>query len=183
MTTFWLDRDDTRYADQVRRDVGAFEDSFGDFAPISFACAAWRVATTPVMSPPYVRWHRRILSATCVRNTWDGTLNAEVRIAAPLPGALTASRVWWRDRGWQGWPRVFGQFVEPSPRETATLPFLRASLLAQVPVPFEELPPAPSGPDEHLAATAGRALAVLVRELDAVIAPIIAHLEDAAAPR
>ncbi|MEW9527583.1 hypothetical protein [Microbispora sp. NPDC049125] len=181
MTAFWLDRDDTRYAGQVRQNAGEFADSFGDIAPVLFACAAWRVATLPITSPPYVRWHRRILSATCVRNTWDGTLNAEVTIVAPLPRALTDSREWWRDRGWQGWQQLFGQFVEPSPRDTAKLPFLRGSLLAQIPVPLGDLPPAPSGPDDDLAPTARRALSVVVRKLDEIISPIIARL-DAESP-
>jgi hypothetical protein len=177
VNAFWLDRDNDRYADQVHRNTTEFADSFGDIAPVTFACEAWRVATAPMMTPPYVRWHRRILSAVCVRNTWDGTLNAEVTFAAPLPGALTESREWWRDRGWQGWQQLFGQFVEPSPRDTAKLPFLRASLRAQVPVPLDGLPPAPNGPDGELALTAQQALTAVIRELNEIIAPIIARLE------
>lgn len=178
MTAFWLDRDEARYLAQVRERPEEFNDSFGDIAPVSFACAAWRVATT--MEPAHVRWHRRILSAQCVRNTWDGTLNAQVSVIAPLPAPLTESHEWWRDRGWQGWQQMFGQFVDPSPRDTAKLPFLRATLLAQVPVPLENLPPAPNSADGEFPRTAQRAITVVARELSEIISPIISRLEAGA---
>ncbi|MDL4776366.1 MULTISPECIES: hypothetical protein [Thermomonosporaceae] len=166
-----------RYAERLRDNVGEFGAAWGDIAPVEFACAAWRVATPPLTSPGYVRWHRRVLSATCVRNTWDGSLTARVRLVSPPPAPLTVSRTWWRDRGWQGWPEVFGQFVEPAEQDLAKAPHLRASLEMDAPVPLGRLPAAPDGLDGTLEETAHRALVVLVGELNELLAPIIAQLE------
>jgi hypothetical protein len=85
---FWIDQEfdrdrDGRYAVHVRKNLEEFE--WGDIAPVRFACAAWRLATPPALTPGYVRWDRRILEATCHRNTWDGTLYARIRVVSPLP--------------------------------------------------------------------------------------------------
>src|SRR5437868_10247220 len=109
---FWLDRADRgrsragidRYADQVLQRMEEFAPSWDDIAPVEFACAAWRVATPPLLNPGLVRTHRRILTAECLRNPWDGSLFARVRLAAPLPAELTVSRAGWRDRGCRDWP-------------------------------------------------------------------------------
>lgn len=176
MTAFWADRDQDRYLDHVREHAGAFTSAFGDIAPVVFASAAWQVAT--MMDPPYVRWHRRVLSAYCMRNTWDGTLNAQVTIVGPRPAALTASQDWMQDRGWQDWPQILGQFVAPSPRDAARHPFLQSTLLAQVPVPLDDLPPAPEGPDDEFPLSALRAVTVVARELDAILGPMLALLDS-----
>ncbi|MEV4460920.1 hypothetical protein ACWEQG_26405 [Microbispora sp. NPDC004025] len=185
---FWIDgRSDrervryggvSHYSERVWENIGEFEGVWGDIAPVAFACAAWRIATPPLTSPGFVRWHRRILSASCERNTWDGSLTARVTIVSPQPAALTVSRDWWRDRGWRGWPEIFGQFVEPAEQDLAKVPHLRPTLLVDAPVPLEDLPAAPDGPAHDLAETAHRALTVLVRELNDLLAPVIAHLEQ-----
>ena len=167
-----------RYAAHVRRRADEFVDSYGDIAPVTFACTAWRLGTPPVLSPGLVRWHRRVLSATCRRNRWDGTLTAEVTLAAPWPDALTSSRQWWRDRGWRDWPRRFGQFVQPTEEDLSRRPHLRASLLVEAPVPLDDLPPAPDGPADDVEEKARRALTVVTRELDALLAPMIDQLES-----
>ncbi|MCW2919229.1 MAG: hypothetical protein JWN52_7297 [Actinomycetia bacterium] len=186
---FWIDHDydreraaggSSRYAEHVRRNVAAFDGSWGDIAPVTFACAAWRLATTP--SPPYVRWHRRILSAACDRNPWDGTLTAHALVVSPLPAQLTNSREWWRDRGWRDWPQTFGQYLDPTDQDLTRTPFLRTTLLIDVPVPLDALPPAPDGPFKTLPQTAGLAVAVLVKELNELLNPIIRRLESAQAP-
>jgi hypothetical protein len=165
----------SRFAERVRRGVAAFDDSWGDIAPVTFACAAWRLATTP--GPPYVRWHRRILSATCDRNPWDGSLTAHVVLVSPLPAQLTVSRDWWRDRGWREWPQTFGEYLEPTDRDLTRNPFLRTTLLLDAPVPLDGLPPAPDGPGETLAETADLAVAALVKKLNELVDPIIRRLE------
>jgi hypothetical protein len=147
---------------------------------VTFACAAWRLATTP--SPAYVRWHRRVLSAACDRNPWDGTLTAHVLLVSPLPAELTASRQWWRDRGWRDWPQTFGQYLEPTDQDLTHTPFLRTALLVDAPIPLGALPPAPAGPSETLAAIAGLAVGALVKELNELLNPIIRQLETTQAP-
>ncbi|MQY06427.1 hypothetical protein [Actinomadura macrotermitis] len=183
---FWLDtrydreagRDAAgRYAEMLAANIAEFDGTWGDIAPVGFACAAWRVATPPISSPGLVRWHRRVLSASCVRNTWDGSMTARVTLVSPLPEPLTANRTWWRDRGWQGWPEIFGQFVEPAQQDLAKAPHVRATLLVDAPLPLEGLPAAPDGPDDDPADAAHRALAVMVAGLNELLSPLVAQLE------
>ncbi|HEX7746379.1 MAG TPA: hypothetical protein VF462_14095 [Micromonosporaceae bacterium] len=181
---FWLDENldrehavdgHSRYGAELRRRMGEFAGVWGDIAPVTFAVTAWRIATT--LSPGYVRWHGRIVSATCLRSPWDGSLTCEVNLVSPWPAELTWTREWWRDRGWRGWPQLFGQYVPPSEQDLTRAPHLRAMLLVQAPVPLDDLPAAPDGPPDELEQTARRALSVLVRELNDLLAPIIGQLE------
>lgn len=185
---FWLDEQydrerapdgRSRYGAEVRRRADEFATSWGDISPVSFAVTAWRLAT--VLSPGYVRWHRRILSATCTRNPWDGSLIGEATIAAGWPAELTWSRQWTRDNGWRNWPQVFGQYVSPADEDVARVPHARAMLLVETPVPLADLPAAPDGLDDALEATARHAVAVLVRELNDLLTPMIGQL-DAGVP-
>jgi hypothetical protein len=167
----------SRYGEHVRQRGGDFSDAWGDIAPVTFACTAWRIGVPPALSPGYVRWHRRILSATCHRNQWDGTLTARVRLVSPWPAALAWPREWWRDRGWRDWPEMFGQFVQPTERDLTRAPHLRASLLVEAPLPLSGLPAAPDGPRDDTEETARRAVTVLVRELNELLTPVIRQLE------
>jgi hypothetical protein len=185
---FWIDDEfdregGGRYAAQVTRDVFMFDDAWGDIAPVTFACAAWRLATPGLLDPGLVRWHRRILTAFCTRNRWDGGLTAQVTLAAPLPAALTSSNQWWRDRGWRDWPQTFGQFLQPTLEDLARHPHIRTSILVEAPIPVGGLPAAPDGPDEYLPATARLAVATLVRELNDILTPIVRQLEADHSPR
>lgn len=180
---FWLDEahdraHGDRFAALVQREADQFAAAFGDIAPVAFACVAWGLATPPALDPGLARWHRRILSAKCRRNSWDGSLLADVRIVSPLPAELTRSRAWWRDRGWRDWPQTFGQFVQPGEEDLSRGPHLRASLRVQAPIPLDGFPPAPEGPDGELVASARRAVTVIVRELDDLLAPVLGQLED-----
>ncbi|HXW46706.1 MAG TPA: hypothetical protein VEL03_18090 [Streptosporangiaceae bacterium] len=181
---FWLDESFdrehapdglSRYEAEVRRRVDEFADAWGDIAPVTFAVAAWRLAAG--LSPGFVRWHRRIQSATCLRSPWDGSLICDVRLVSPWPAELTWTRQWWRDRGWRGWPQLFGQYVPPSEEDLTRSPHLRALLLVQAPVRLHDLPPAPDGPDADVPQAARVAVGVIVRELNDLLIPIIAQLE------
>lgn len=187
---FWIDHESDRerergtaaggsgpYTERVRLGIAEFEAAWGDIAPVTFACAAWRLATTP--APGLVRWHRRILSATCDRNGWDGTLTARLSLVSPLPAELTGSREWWRDRGWREWPQTFGQYLEPTERDLSRAPFLRTTLLIDAPLPLDGLPPAPDGPSGALPDIARIAVTAIVRQLNQLINPIIHRLETA----
>lgn len=185
---FWLDENfdrehaadgHSRYGDEVRRRVDDFSGIWGDISPVTFAVTAWRVATA--LSPGYVRWHRRIVSANCLRSPWDGSLIVEANLVSPWPAELTWTREWCRDRGWRGWPELFGQYVPPSEQDLTRSPHLRATLLVQAPIPLDDLPAAPSGPNDELAQTARRALKALIRELNALLTPMIGQL-DAGVP-
>ncbi|GAA5187398.1 hypothetical protein GCM10023322_35680 [Rugosimonospora acidiphila] len=167
-----------RFVEHVRRNAGEFDDCWGDISPVRFACTVWRLATVPRLDPGYVRFHRRILSAECARNEWDGSLLARVQVAGPVPEALSRSRVWTQDRGWRGWPTTFGQFLAPSQRELSRFPHVRPVLLVDAPLPLEQLPPVPDAPPPDLPELAERTVGVLVRELDGLLAPMVSACEQ-----
>lgn len=177
MTVFWLDDRAGRYAGLVREHADAFDGVWGDIAPVEFACVAWRLATPPIADPGFIRCHRRVIGVRCERNTYDGSLNARIEIAAPLPAELSRSKTWWRDQGWQEWPEIFGQFVTPTQADLSKTPFVRPVVLVDVPVPLDDLPPTPEAPDADFPATAHRALLVVIRELDRLVAPLITALD------
>ncbi|MFE9692490.1 hypothetical protein [Micromonospora sp. NPDC005806] len=169
MTTvraFWLDEQldrergaagHGRYGAEVSRRLNEFADTWGDIAPVGFAVTAWRLATT--LEPPYVRWHRRVVSATCARSPWDGSLTRAVTLVSPWPAELTWSRQWQRDRGWRDWPEVFGQFVTPADRDVTHTPHLRGTLQMKASLPLDDLPPAPDRAGNAVSGAAPRAVA------------------------
>ena len=181
---FWIDESfdrehatggHSRYAEEVHRQLAQFDPAWGDFAPVTFAVVAWRLAVS--LSPGYVRWHPRIVSATCLRSPWDGSLTCDITLVSPWPAQLTWSRQWDRDRGWRDWPQLFGQYTGPSEQDLTRAPHLRASLQIQAPVPLTDLPPAPAEASDDVAGAARRALIVLVRELNGLLDPVIDQLE------
>ena len=177
---FWVDEQfdrehGGRYDAEVLARITEFDDSWGDIAPVSFAATAWRLATG--LSPGYVRWHRRIVSASCARNPYDGGLTFAVEVVSRWPAELTWTKQWQRDRGWRDWPQLFGQYTTPTDQDLTRSPHLRALLRADGPVPLDDLPPAPDGPDDSVAPAARRAVAVLARELNVLLAPLIGQLE------
>lgn len=188
---FWIDHEydrehagdgaTSRFAAAVADNLWLFRDAWGDIAPVTFACVAWRLATLGLLDPGYVRWHRRVLSATCDRNSWDGGLTARVQLVSPLPAELTWSRQWWRDRGWRDWPQTFGQFVAPAEQDVARSPHLRGTLIVDAPLPLANLPTAPETPDAPLPLiqdAARHAVSTVVRELNALLAPVVKQLDE-----
>jgi hypothetical protein len=181
---FWLDEQfdrehgtdgRSRFDAEVHARLPEFSDAWGDIAPVAFASAAWRLATG--LSPGYVRWHRRIVSATCTRNPWDGGMTFAVTVISGWPAELTWTKQWQRDRGWRDWPQLFGQYMTPTEQDLTRSPHLRAMLQVEGPVPLDDLPPAPDGPGSSVAPAARRAVTVLVRELNELLAPMIGQIE------
>jgi hypothetical protein len=181
---FWLDEHfdrehgdagGSRYEAEVLARIDDFAHTWGDIAPVGFAAAAWQLATD--LSPGYVRWHRRIVSATCTRSVWDGSMTCAVTVISRWPAELTWTRQWQRDRGWRDWPQLFGQYTTPTEQDITRSPHLRAMLQVEAPIPLDDLPPAPDGPNTSVVPAARRAVAVLVRELNELLAPMIGQLE------
>jgi hypothetical protein len=129
------------------------------------------------LDPGYVRLHRRVLDAECVRNGWDGSLTVHARLVAPWPAALAGSQVWGQDRGWRGWPETFGQFLVPSQQELSRFPHARTVLLVDAPLAVADLAPAPDGPGRDLPDLAASTVGVLVRKLNDVLGPMIGRLD------
>ncbi|RZS43661.1 hypothetical protein EV193_102642 [Herbihabitans rhizosphaerae] len=183
----WIDRDfdreqdDTgrgRFAAHVEARLDDLHTTLGDISPVPFASAVWRLATPPDLDPGFVRWHRRVLSASCAPSTWDGTLIATVRLASPQPTGLAVSKTWWRDRGWRGWPELFGQFVEPTDRDLAASPHIRTSVLIEAPLPLDGLA-VPENPYDSVADKAELSVAALVRSLNDLLVPVVDAMESA----
>jgi hypothetical protein len=168
---------DSRFADYVSAHAKEFDEHWGDVSPVGFACTAWKLSTVPHLDPGYVRLHRRVLEAECVRNGWDGSLTVCARVITPWPAALSENRVWGQDRGWRGWPETFGQFVAPSQQELSRIPHVRTILLVDAPLSLADLVPAPDGPGRELPSLAARTVAVLVRELNVVLGPMVNRLD------
>ena len=169
----------SRFAEHVWVHAKEFDDCWGDISPVGFACVAWKLATTPHLDPGFVRLHRRVLRATCGRNTWDGSLTVAADLVAPWPAELTGSRAWTQDRGWRGWPETFGQFLAPSAEELSRVPHLRSTLTAEAPLPLTDLPRIPEDAGPELPDLGERTVTVLVRELNDLLAPLVTRLGEA----
>lgn len=186
---FWIDREYdrenasdgvSRYGFYVR--AASFESWTDDDRAVELAVFAWETATGPVMAPAYVRKHRRVLSARLARSDWDGSLLARVELVIPQPKPLR----WMRsdeDRGmWRDWPvdtSPFGtrdRFYEPDNDELARDPYLLATASLRFTVPSGDLPePHPDGADVD---TCQQAVAVVVRNLNEIVGPVIQRIEE-----
>ncbi|RLK58924.1 hypothetical protein [Actinokineospora cianjurensis] len=181
MRPLWTERLDDGFDRYVLEREDVLAPLFGEISPVPFACAVWRLAGPPAVDPGYLRRHPRVLSADLDPSGWDGTLTASVSIAAPWPATLAWPRDWSADRGWRDWPTLFGQYVDPTDRDIATVPHLRSTLLVQAPIPFTDLPPAPHSTDA-VPEAARLVLTTLVRELNALLTPLLTRLDTAPKP-
>jgi len=148
-----------------------------------FAAAAWQVATGPVMAPPYICMHPRVLSARAEVSTWDGSLSGNVELATGWPAPLAASPDWRGGQWWQTWPAAefggTGAYREPGEEELTRGPWLLASARLLFPLPARGLPDAPGGPADALEGKARTAAEALVAAMNAVVAPALDALERA----
>jgi hypothetical protein len=136
--------------------------------PVEFTIAAFKVATGPIMSPGYVRWHGRVQGHDARRSEHDGRVVLSVTLAVASP-----VRLGW---DWRGWERDFhGDWLEPDDRRPAGL----CRLELRWPVPTDRLPIPRrlrrSGVPNLADAT--RAVAVLVEHVNATCGPVLAELE------
>jgi hypothetical protein len=189
-TAFWVDQDyDRAHASDGISRYGAylrdvtFEPWTDHGQAVEWAAFAWRRATSPVMSPGYVRCHPRVLGAQLERSGWDGSLAAGVTLVSPWPEQLTRAlargvRLGEQDAYWQDWPTEYRGgditcYYEPSEADVAARPYLLATLSLQFTVQSEALPEPPAAPAALL--NAGRqAVAVVVAELNRIVSPVLA---------
>jgi hypothetical protein len=166
----------SRYGAYLRGHAEAFEPWQGEEAldgitrdPGEFAAAAFRVATGPVMSPGYVRWHPRVQDYTVGhgQDPEPGRLVCSVTLATCLPR--------WLGAPWRGWTERFGDpWCDPDDDRHAAL----ASLALRWPLATSALPrpgtPAVSGQPNLRDATAS--VAALVAAINATAGPVLAEL-------
>lgn len=188
---FWIDNDydrenagdgRSRYAAYVRQ--ATFEPWTDDDQAVELAVFAWQQATTPVMSPGYVRRHSRIRTAQLERSDWDGSLVAMVDLVLPQPKDLRYLRSDEERGHWRDWPSEHSFFsdgdiwYEPSGEDLARDPFLLCTASLRFTVPTAGLAKAPEHPSTPLLVAQCRdTIAVLVRKLNAIVGPVIDHVE------
>ena len=195
LAAFWIDYDYDREnaSDDVSR-FGAYVRNASSIAEswkgtwddaqvrqTRFAAAAWETATTPVMSPGYIRRYPRVIGARVEFNAWDATLTGAVELVAPWPEPLARSRDWQHGTWWQDWPveslGVQEVYREPGEDELAAHAYLMASARLQFPLrPPMRLPSAPSGLRDCVD-RACEAVEALVIAMNAAITPVIRTLE------
>jgi hypothetical protein len=194
-TAFWIDdRYDREYASDGVSRYGAYVRQSSSIAEcchgtwddarlrqVRFAAAAWETATTPVMSPGYVRRHPQLISAQVTFNACDGTLSGQVEMVTPWPHQLVRSPDWQRGTAWRDWPAESrgGRTVYrvPDDDEVAAHHYLMASARLVFPLRAGmKLPSAPSGRqdcEDH----AREAVEALVIAMNTVVSPVVTTLE------
>jgi len=194
---FWVDEEHdrraasdgaSRYGHYVRdRIPGGFAEcwdgTFGSRLAERFAKLAWYTATGPVMSPPYADWRAPVVSAEFSLDTDgdSGGLIATVEIASPWPRGFGSSAAGW---SWRPWPREpWGEEYPRAPygdEVTGGGHFALASLRLVFPVSPALLPAAPAARQRRgeVEDNARHAVAVLAAELNRVVGPVAAALEQ-----
>lgn len=174
-------RSRSRYGNYLNQHQSTFEELDGDYGDpsVPFAVTVWRIATGPIMSPPFVVSPKRVLNARLERNDWNGEaiINAELITALPtaLSDARTSTGSWYR-----GWSTGYGgQYEGVDDRELESGPYLlpRAQMLFQIPpgtLPHIVSVPTRAG---ALLDQALECLNVTVRVLNREIGPLLDRME------
>jgi hypothetical protein len=195
-TAFWVDRDyDREQASDGASRYGAylrdapFEPWTDSDRAVEWAVFAWRRATGPVMSPGYVRYHPRVLSAGLERSGGDGNLIADVKLVSSCSEQLTsvlvrAVRLGDQDAYWQDWLTEYRSgttcYHEPGEVDIAARPYLLTTVTLQFTVLSAALP-APPATSAALLSVGQQAVAVVVAELNRIVGPVLAVGDTSAA--
>jgi hypothetical protein len=138
--------------------------------PGEFAIAAFRVATGPIMSPGYLRWHPRVLDHRVDRgeNPEPGRLVCTVTLATSLP--------MWLGSPWWSWTSYLGHdWREPDDAKYAAL--ARLELRWPLPVATLPRPHRPARPGQPNLHDAKASVGALVAEINQTAGPVLAKLE------
>lgn len=180
---FWTDDyDRTNASDGVSRFGFYLRDRAHEFRyndqddPAWFATRAFEIAQSPIMSPPYVHNHPRIVGSDSDSDE-DGRRGWRVNVVAPLPDEVFRALP---TTGWRGWE----QNGTPSKRwwcEPYDLKEIQVltGITVRIPLPPNGELPKPVyhrrfGPDVDVAKCAIR---VLVAHFNAVLQQVLAPLE------
>ncbi|WUI00950.1 hypothetical protein OHR68_03770 [Spirillospora sp. NBC_00431] len=169
----------SRYGVYLRRYPKLFASWDGDGAvttdPGEFAAAAWRVATSPTMAPPYLDWTaERVQSVTFTHSEDGAALIARVQVAVPRPAALAGLR------GFGDWDRGDRRnrgYHLPDDADLARSPAMLTSALLLFPIPAADLYAPADAPDQATVTDAKRSLLWLAALLEARIAPVLTALD------
>lgn len=142
-TAFTIDeRYDRVHASDRRSRFGVYlaKQPFSDFDdeptrdPALFAALALETALPPIMSPPYVIAHRRILDVRVHRDD-DARVAVEVDLATPLPTAALKLIGW----HWRSWctDRTSGRYYAPEDNDR---PAALSRVTLRIPLDRRRLP-------------------------------------------
>ncbi|GAA4059975.1 hypothetical protein [Actinomadura miaoliensis] len=172
----------SRYGAYLRQNADRFTDWDGEAVttdPAEFARAAWEVATSPIMAPPYLEWAaERVQSVTFTGSEYDGSLITRVQVATPRPNALRNVRGfadWHRDTGW---PTLRGYHI-PGDADLADRPAMLPSVLLVFAIGAGDLYLPQDAPAALTVADAQAAVKRLAALLDARLAPVLSALDPA----
>jgi hypothetical protein len=138
--------------------------------PGEFAIAALQVATGPIMSPGYLRWHPRVLDYKLDRglDPEPGRLVCTVILATSLP--------LWLGTPWRSWTTYMGRdWSEPDDAKHAAL--ARLELRWPLPVAGLPHPTKPTRPGLPNLGDAKASVRALVAAINATAGPVLAKLE------
>jgi hypothetical protein len=169
----------SRYGAYLRDHRELFADRWGEEPdgitrdPGEFAIAAFEVASGPIMSPGYVRWHPRVLAHGVDRGidpdpAW---LVCQVSLAS-VPSL-------WLGPPWRGWTEYAGRdWCEPDPDKYAAL--ARLELRWPIPVTALPHPRPPARPGYPNLRDAKASVRALVEVINQTAGPVLATLEGGA---
>ncbi|MFI0367565.1 hypothetical protein ACH35V_06770 [Actinomadura sp. 1N219] len=172
----------SRYGAYLRQNGALFADwddgtVTGD--PVQFTVAAWQVATSPVMAPPYVSWTaERLRSVTVTSGEDPGLLIARIQVATPRPAALAGLAGF---TGWErppSWRETRG-YHTPGEESLRVRPALLPSVELLFAVPYDLLCVPQDTPGSLTAADAKASVRRLAELLDACVAPVLAAADSA----
>ncbi|TQM71167.1 hypothetical protein FHX41_4919 [Actinomadura hallensis] len=149
--------------------------------PCEFAAAAWQVATSPTMAPPYLGWTaERVQSVTFTHSEHAPALIARVQVAVPRPAVLDGVRgfVDW-DRG-DRWNR--GYHV-PDDAALSRCPAMLTSTLLAFHIPAGELYVPADAPEALTVHDAKASVKRLAERLSARLAPVLTVLDASGVAR
>ncbi|NVI93153.1 hypothetical protein [Actinomadura sp. BRA 177] len=143
--------------------------------PVAFTAAAWQVATSPVMAPPYVAWTaERLQSVALDSSEIDDALIARVLITVPRPSVLASVAGFgdW-DRG-DRWNR--GYHI-PDHDRLSRRPAMLTTTALMFHIPAAELHTPADAPDRLTVVDAKASVKRLAKLLDDRCAPVLVALD------
>lgn len=140
--------------------------------PVEFAAAAFVIATVPVMAPPYVSTHPRVVYAAACWDE-DGRCGLVLELAAPMAGTL-AAQLPPQVSGW-GRDSESGRFFPPEDNDQLAV---YSRVTVRIPFPIDALPePVYTETGTADVETTKRALRVLANHANSVLVPAIATFD------
>lgn len=164
---------ESRYGAYLYRYRSAFQNEDGDLvhSPAEFAAAAWRVANSPLMEPPYTAHHPRIQST---RPEWDPNHFLAISVDLALPARSVIAHL---PGQWRGWAcdELTGQLIDV---EDNTWHTALPSLIVRVPLQNDATVPQPAFDGEIPdTATAKQAVYAVCHALNAALNDLLANLD------